>query len=100
MNYTILPGLTKDGQVYFNQEMGTVEAILPPGPWPGLCCPAAAALSADGGIIYAAGIRKFVRCVSFTEADVMGHGETASVPATPFPEKTRDNHNKKPAHIL
>lgn len=33
MNYTALPGLTMDGQVYRNTEMGTVEAIIPPGPW-------------------------------------------------------------------
>lgn len=34
MNYPILPGLTPDGKVYYNAEMGTVEAIVPPGPWP------------------------------------------------------------------
>lgn len=33
MNYPVLPGLTMDGQVYCNAEMGTVEAIIPPGPW-------------------------------------------------------------------
>ena len=33
MNYPALPGLTMDGQVYFNAEMGTVESIIPPGPW-------------------------------------------------------------------
>ena len=33
MQYPTLPGLTMDGQVYCNQEMGTVEAIIPPGPW-------------------------------------------------------------------
>ena len=33
MNYPALPGLTMDGQVYCNAEMGTVEAIIPPGPW-------------------------------------------------------------------
>lgn len=33
MNYPVLPGLTMDGQVYYNAEMGTVEAIIPPGPW-------------------------------------------------------------------
>ena len=33
MNYPALPGLTMDGQVYYNTEMGTVEAIIPPGPW-------------------------------------------------------------------
>ncbi len=33
MNYPVLPGLTIDGQVYYNAEMGTVEAQIPPGPW-------------------------------------------------------------------
>ena len=33
MKYPRLPGLTLDGQVYQNEEMGTVEAIIPPGPW-------------------------------------------------------------------
>ena len=33
MKYPRLPGLTLDGQVYQNKEMGTVEAIIPPGPW-------------------------------------------------------------------
>lgn len=33
MNYPALPGLTMDGQVYYHAEMGTVEAIIPPGPW-------------------------------------------------------------------
>ena len=33
MQYPRLPGLTLDGQVYQNEEMGTVEAIIPPGPW-------------------------------------------------------------------
>ena len=33
MQYPTLPGLTMDGQVYCNQEMGTMEAIIPPGPW-------------------------------------------------------------------
>lgn len=33
MNYPMLPGLTLDGKVYYNAEMGTVESIVPPGPW-------------------------------------------------------------------
>lgn len=28
-----LPGLTLDGQVYYNEEMSLTEALLPPGPW-------------------------------------------------------------------
>ncbi len=28
-----LPGLTVDGQIYFNEEMNITEAVLPPGPW-------------------------------------------------------------------
>lgn len=31
MNYKHLQGLTHDGTVYFNDAMGTVEAVLPPG---------------------------------------------------------------------
>ncbi len=31
MAYQILPGLTPDGTMYENQDMGTVEAVLPPG---------------------------------------------------------------------
>ena len=33
MNYPTLPGLTLDGKVYYNAEMGTVESIVPPGSW-------------------------------------------------------------------
>lgn len=33
MNYPILPQLTPDGTVYQNDQMGTLEAMLPPGPW-------------------------------------------------------------------
>lgn len=32
MKYPCLPGLTPDGTVYQNSAMGTVEAMLPPGP--------------------------------------------------------------------
>jgi predicted neuraminidase len=33
MNYPVLSGLTPDGTVYKNDAMGTVEAMLPPGPY-------------------------------------------------------------------
>ena len=33
MSYPKLPGLTPDGVVYENPHMGTVEAMLPPGPY-------------------------------------------------------------------
>lgn len=33
MNYRALPGLTLDGRLYCNEEMGTVEAMIPPGPF-------------------------------------------------------------------
>lgn len=33
MNYPISPQLTPDGTVYQNEQMGTLEAMLPPGPW-------------------------------------------------------------------
>ena len=33
MKYTVLQGLTPDGRVYENAVMGTVEAMLPPGPF-------------------------------------------------------------------
>ena len=33
MKYPVLPGLTPDGTVYENPAMGTVEAMLPPGPY-------------------------------------------------------------------
>ena len=31
MNYVTLPGLTSDGKLYFNEDMGTVEAKIPAG---------------------------------------------------------------------
>ena len=34
MTYAKLPGLTWDGTVYENEEMGTLEALLPTGGWP------------------------------------------------------------------
>lgn len=33
MSHPVLPGLTPDGVVYENPHMGTVEAMLPPGPY-------------------------------------------------------------------
>ncbi|MFV0414046.1 MAG: exo-alpha-sialidase, partial [Oscillospiraceae bacterium] len=32
MSYPILPGLTPDGRIFRNREMGTLEAMVPPGP--------------------------------------------------------------------
>ena len=32
MQYPTLPQLTPDGVIYHNQLMGTLEAMLPPGP--------------------------------------------------------------------
>lgn len=40
MAYTVLPGLTPDGKVYENVNMGTIEAMLPPGPYPTAHAPA------------------------------------------------------------
>ena len=33
MNYPVLPSLTPDGTVYQNENLGTIEAMLPPGPY-------------------------------------------------------------------
>ncbi|WP_312502627.1 sialidase family protein [Lacrimispora sp.] len=33
MNYPTLAGLTLDGRIYHNEEMGTVESMVPPGPF-------------------------------------------------------------------
>ncbi|HHV10551.1 MAG TPA: hypothetical protein GXX75_09785 [Clostridiales bacterium] len=30
-DYPLLKGLTLDGTIYFNQDMGVAEAVLPPG---------------------------------------------------------------------
>ncbi len=40
MNYPKLPGLTPDGRMYQNTEMGTVEAFLPTGGYPTAHAPA------------------------------------------------------------
>ena len=42
MTYAKLPGLTWDGTVYENEEMGTLEALLPTGGWPTAHAPAMA----------------------------------------------------------
>ena len=34
MTYPKLPGLTWDGTIYENEEMGTLEALLPTGGYP------------------------------------------------------------------
>ena len=33
MSIKRLPGLTPDGQIYYDEEMSITEAMLPPGPW-------------------------------------------------------------------
>ncbi|CCX37042.1 putative uncharacterized protein [Clostridium sp. CAG:1013] len=40
MEYPVLPGLTPDGVIYRNESMGTLEAMLPPGPWASAHAPA------------------------------------------------------------
>ena len=45
MTYAKLPGLTWDGTVYENEEMGTLEALLPTGGWPTAHAPAMVAVS-------------------------------------------------------
>lgn len=40
MNYPVLPGLTTDGLIYRNQDMGTLEALLPTGGYPTAHAPA------------------------------------------------------------
>ncbi len=40
MNYPTLPGLTPDGIIYHNATMGTLEAMVPPGPWASAHAPA------------------------------------------------------------
>ena len=40
MDYPVLPGLTYDGVLYQNLEMGTVEAVIPPGVHPTCHSPA------------------------------------------------------------
>ena len=44
MTYPKLPGLTWDGTIYENEEMGTCEALLPTGGYPTAHAPAMAEL--------------------------------------------------------
>ena len=52
MSYPVLPGLTPDGTVYENAAMQTLEAMLPPGPYPTAHAPALLELP-DGAILCA-----------------------------------------------
>lgn len=47
MNFPLLPGLTPDGRIFRNQEMGTVEARVPPGPF--ATCHSPAMVELPGG---------------------------------------------------
>lgn len=47
MNYVTLPGLTSDGKLYFNEDMGTVEAKIPAGSY--LTCHSPAMLELPNG---------------------------------------------------
>lgn len=47
MNYPTLPGLTLDGRIFRNEEMGTVESMVPPGPF--ATCHSPAMLELPGG---------------------------------------------------
>lgn len=47
MEYKHLASLTPDGTMYVNDDMGTVEAVLPPGPWKSHHAPAL--LECDNG---------------------------------------------------
>lgn len=40
MEYPTLPTLTPDGVIYRNETLGTLEALLPPGPWTSAHAPA------------------------------------------------------------
>lgn len=50
MTYPKLPGLTWDGTLYQNDEMGTVEALLPTGGYPTAHAPAMVELP-DGSLL-------------------------------------------------
>ena len=52
MQYPLLPGLTWDGQMYRNADMGTVEALLPTGGYPTAHAPALLELP-DGSLLCA-----------------------------------------------
>ena len=49
MAYPVLPGLTPDGRIYQNTEMGTLEAFLPNG-YPSAHAPAMLELP-DGALL-------------------------------------------------
>ena len=51
-NYPKLPGLTPDGRIYANEDMGTLEAFLPTGGYPTAHAPALLEL-ADGTLLCA-----------------------------------------------
>ena len=50
MTYKKLPGLTWDGTIYENEEMGTLEALLPTGGYPTAHAPAMVELP-DGTLL-------------------------------------------------
>ena len=50
MSYPVLPGLTPDGVLYQNLEMGTVEAVIPPGVHP-TCHPPATLELPNGDLL-------------------------------------------------
>ena len=52
MEYRTLPGLTWDGQIYRNDDMGTLEALLPTGGYPTAHAPALLTLP-DGSLLCA-----------------------------------------------
>jgi predicted neuraminidase len=52
MNYPILPGLTPDGRIYFNEKMGVEEAMVPPGGFATAHAPALLELP-DGNLLCA-----------------------------------------------
>ncbi len=52
MTYPVLPGLTADGTLYHDPEMGTVEALLPTGGYPTAHAPALLELP-DGSLLCA-----------------------------------------------
>lgn len=52
MKYPVLPGLTPDGTIYENPHMGTLEAMLPPGPYATAHAPALLELP-DGSLLCA-----------------------------------------------
>ena len=47
MDYPLMPGLTPDGRLYRNADMGTLEAYLPSGGYPTAHAPAMLELPAS-----------------------------------------------------